>query len=134
MSSGGRDTLAIHIENIQPILSVRNMSVSRAFYVDILGFNEAEWGDDNFTSLQRDNCGIYLCKGEQGNAGTWVWVGFDGDIVALYDQLKAKGVTIRQPPTNHSWALEMQVEDPDGHVLRFGTEPNENEPFADKKP
>jgi len=27
------------------------------------------------------------------------------------------------PLTNHSWALEFQVEDPDGNVLRFGSEP-----------
>jgi hypothetical protein len=24
---------------------------------------------------------------------------------------------------NRPWAYEMQVEDPDGHVLRFGSEP-----------
>jgi len=70
----------IHIENIQPILSVKDMNISRAFYVEILGFKEADWGDDNFTSISRDDCGVYLCKGEQGNPGTWIWVGFDGDI------------------------------------------------------
>jgi hypothetical protein len=26
----------------------------------------------------------------------------------------------------------MQVEDPDGHVLQFGTAPNYNEPFVDE--
>lgn len=132
MASTRNEKLSFHIENIQPILSVKDMNVSRAFYVDILGFKEAEWGDDNFTSVSRDKSGIYLCKGEQGNPGMWVWIGFDGDIFSLHNQLKAKGVTIHLPPTNHSWALEMQVEDPDGHVLRFGTDPNENEPFVDK--
>jgi len=47
-------TLPIHIENIQPILSVKDMTVSRAFYKDILGFEEADWGNDNFTSISRD--------------------------------------------------------------------------------
>src|SRR6476659_10124117 len=119
----------IKIENIQPILSVKDMNQSRAFYVNILGFKEADWGNDNFTCISRDNCGIYLCRSEQGFPGTWIWVGFDGDIFSLYEELKEKGVTIRQPPTNHSWAMEMQIEDPDGHVLRLGTDPNENEPF-----
>ncbi len=120
--------LDIHIENIQPILSVKDIAVSREFYVNKLGFEEAEWGDNNFTSISRDNCSIYLCRGEQGNPGTWIWVGFDGDIFSLYNELREKGVTIRQPPVNHSWALEMQIEDPDGHVLRFGTDPV-GEPF-----
>jgi hypothetical protein len=29
-------------------------------------------------------------------------------------------------------ALEMHVEDPDGHVLRFGTDPDYNKPFLDQ--
>ena len=123
--------LPFRIENIQPILSVKDMAVSRAFYKDILGFDEADWGSDDFTSISRDKSGIYLCRDGQGNAGTWIWVGFDGDIFALYNELKSKGVKIKQPPLNYSWALELHVEDPDGHTLRFGTEPNYNEPFLD---
>jgi predicted enzyme related to lactoylglutathione lyase len=37
--------------------------------------------------------------------------------------LKARGVKILLEPTNFPWALEFQVEDPDGNVLRFGSEP-----------
>jgi predicted lactoylglutathione lyase len=118
----------IRIENIQPILSVKDIVVSREFYINKLGFEEAEWGDNNFTSISRDNCGIYLCRGEQGNPGTWIWIGFDGDIFSLYNELKEKGVAIRQPPISHPWAMELQIEDPDGHVLRFGTDPV-SEPF-----
>jgi len=127
-----QDKLQYRIEGIQPILSVKDMHVSRHFYKDILGFEEAGWGTDDFTSVNRDNSGIYLCKGGQGNPGTWLWVGFDGNIIQLHEQLKAKGVTIKQPPVNYSWALEMHVEDPDGHVLRFGTDPDYNKPFLDQ--
>lgn len=125
------DKFDIRLEGIQAILRVSDMSVSRNFYVGILGFKEAPWGDDNFTSVNRDSGGIYLCRGAQGNPGTWIWVGFDGDIFHLYDELNARGVKIRQAPVNYSWALEMQVEDPDGHVLRFGTDPDPEKPFAD---
>jgi len=124
---------SLRIENIQPILSVKDMSATRTFYKDILGFTEVDWGTDDFTSFNRDNAGIYVCRNGQGNAGTWIWVGFDGDIFKLYEELKAHGVKIKLPPTNYSWALEMHIEDPDGHVLRFGTDPNENEPFRDKE-
>jgi len=123
MSSVHVTISAFRIENITPILSVKDMNASRKFYKDILGFSEEDWGDDNFTCISKDKKSIYLCKGEQGNTGTWIWVGFDGDIFSLYSGLQSKGVVIRQPPTNYPWALEMQVEDPDGHVLRFGTDP-----------
>lgn len=121
------------LECINPILNIKDMAASRAFYVTLLGFKEAEWGDDTFTSINRDNTSLYLCKGAQGQPGMWIWMGFDGDIFALYEEFKAKGITIRQPPTNYSWALEMQVEDPDGHVLRFGTDPDASQPFLDKQ-
>ena len=126
------EKLFIRIEGIQPILSVTDMNASRHFYKDILGFKEAEWGTDEFTSMNKDNGGIYLCHGGQGNKGTWIWVGFDGNIFELHEQLKAKGVVIKQVPVNYSWALEMHVEDPDGHILRFGTDPDYTKPFADQ--
>jgi catechol 2,3-dioxygenase-like lactoylglutathione lyase family enzyme len=126
------DNQHFRIENITPILNVSDMNQSLAFYIDILGFKKADWGDDNFTSINRDNTGLYLCKGGQGASGTWVWIGFDGDIFALYQTLQSKGVAIKLPPTNFSWAYEMQVEDPDGHILRLGTDPNDKEPFADR--
>ncbi|HMV09422.1 MAG TPA: glyoxalase superfamily protein [Cyclobacteriaceae bacterium] len=120
------------IENIAPILYVSDMEKSLAFYVDILGFKKADWGDDNFTSINRDNTGLYLCKGAQGVPGTWVWLGFDGDITELNETLKSRGVIIKLPPTNFSWAYEMQIQDPDGHVLRLGTDPDNQKPFADR--
>jgi predicted lactoylglutathione lyase len=127
-----KDNLNFRVENVTPILNVCDISKSLEFYVDLLGFKNAEWGDDNFTSINRDNTGIYLCKGHQGALGTWIWIGFDGDIFHLHEKLKSKGVKIKHPPTNFSWAYELQVEDPDGHVIRFGTDPNYKEPFADK--
>jgi predicted enzyme related to lactoylglutathione lyase len=125
--------LPIRVECIQPILSVSDMQASKKFYVDVLGFTNAPWGDDNFTSVNRDNAGIYLCKGGQGNPGTWIWIGFDGDIYALYERLKNNGIAIVQPPTNYSWALEMSIKDPDGHVLRLGKEPDPSKPFMDQE-
>jgi len=126
------NSLGFRLENVTPILNVKDMSLSLAFYVGILGFKNAEWGDDNFTSINRDNTGLYLCKGGQGVSGTWIWIGFDGDIFSLYQKLKTEGVRIKLPPTNFSWAYEMQIEDPDGHVLRLGTDPNDKEPFVNK--
>jgi len=94
------------------------------FYVDLLGFQNASWGNDDFTCVVRDKAGIYLCRGGQGLGKAWVWIGVE-DAEKLHAELKAKGVAVRMPPTNYPWALEMHVEDPDGNVLRLGSEPKE---------
>jgi hypothetical protein len=55
-----------------------------------------------------------------------VWI--DGvDVEKVYDEFRASGAMIRHQPTNYPWALEMQVEDPDGNVLRIGSDPKKDE-------
>jgi hypothetical protein len=45
------------------------------------------------------------------------------DVDALRDALAANGSTIRNGPSNYPWgARELQVEDPDGNVIRFGSD------------
>lgn len=51
-------------------------------------------------------------------------------FAALHEEYKTAGATIRHAPENYPWAYEMKVEDPDGHVLRFGSEPRTDMPFA----
>jgi len=117
-------------EGAEPILSVRDMAASVRYYVDVLGFTNADWGTEVFTAVTRDTAGIYLCQGGQGRPGTWVWVGVE-DVGRLYEEYKASGAKIRTAPENYQWAYEMKVEDPDGHVLRFGSDPLPDLPFAD---
>ena len=116
-------------ENSAPILKVADMPASVRYYVEVLGFKNADWGNDDFTSVNRDRAGIYLCRGGQGQTGTWVWIGVE-DVQGLYEEYQASGAKIRHAPRNYPWALEMKVEDPDGHVLRFGSEPKAGLPFA----
>jgi catechol 2,3-dioxygenase-like lactoylglutathione lyase family enzyme len=118
-------------ERAEPILSVSDMTASLRYYVDVLGFTAAAWGTADFTAVSRDAAGLYLCQGQQGRAGTWVWIGVE-DVEALYDEYRRSGATIRRTPENHSWAYEMQVEDPDGHVLRFGSEPRSDLPLMEQ--
>src|SRR5207248_4484716 len=65
--------------------------------------------------------GLYLCRASQGHAGSWVWIGV-GDVRALYRAYRDRGAIIRQAPKNEPWGLEMRIEDPDGNVLRFGSD------------
>ena len=119
----------VRFEHAEPILSVRDMAASLKYYVDVLGFKNADWGGDEFTHVSRDGAGIYLSQGEQGHPGTWVWVGVE-DVAALFEEYKASGAKIRTPPQNYPWAYEMTVSDADGHVLRVGSEPRDDQPFV----
>jgi len=112
----------VQFETSAPILRIENMAASLHFYIDLLGFSNANWGTDDFTHITRDRAGMYLCRAGQGRGGAWAWIGVE-DVEKLHDEYKSRGVTIRLPPTNYPWALEMQVEDPDGNVLRLGSDP-----------
>jgi catechol 2,3-dioxygenase-like lactoylglutathione lyase family enzyme len=122
----------IGVECIIPILSVRSLPASIRYYVDVLGF-KVDWGGNDpsiMASVSRDGHAIMLCEGEQGHPGTWIWIGVE-NIDPLFEQLSASGLNFRLKPTNYSWAYEMRIEDPDGHVLRFGSEPKTDRPFSD---
>lgn len=120
------DIAAVRFECSSPILRVENMPAAVDFYVNKLGFKNAPWGTDEFTSVNRDRAGIYLCKGAQGRGAAWAWVGVE-DARKLHEEYLARGVPVKMAPTKYPWALEMHVEDPDGNVLRFGSEPLEGE-------
>ena len=111
---------------VTPVLRVRDVAASRDYYVRSLGF-QVNFENEDFVSVSRGKCCLFLCQGDQGNPGAWVWI--DGkDVDALYEEYKGSGAKIRHPPTNYSWALEMQVEDLDGNILRLGSDPREDEP------
>ena len=115
-------------ECANPILNVSDMTRSLRYYVDVLGFTNAEWGGDDFTLVTRDGAGIYLSEGDQGHSGTWVWIGVE-DVAALHEEYSARGATVLESPRNFPWAYEMKIGDPDGHVLRFGSDPRDDVPL-----
>jgi catechol 2,3-dioxygenase-like lactoylglutathione lyase family enzyme len=126
---------ANRFESAVPILSVKNVPASIAYYVDKLGFTkEWDWGSPpTFACVYRDNVRIFFCQDAQGAPGMWVSV-FVHDVDALHEDYKRRGATIRQAPTNFPWGVrEMNVEDPDGHRLRLGSDatgPWEGTPLA----
>ena len=118
-------------ECIIPILRVENLTASLRFYTGMLGF-QIDWGGQDgseMASVSRDGKALMLSEGDQGNPGTWVWVGVS-DIEPLFGELRSKDVTFLESPTNYPWAYEMKIQDPDGHVLRFGSEPKNCEVAA----
>jgi catechol 2,3-dioxygenase-like lactoylglutathione lyase family enzyme len=110
-----------------PIFRVANLAASLDYYVKALGFT-IDWEYKHLiASVSRDECCIFLSEGDQGNPGSWAWIGV-GDAEALHEEYRSKGAKIRNPPTNYAWAYEMQVEDLDGNVLRLGSDQKEDQP------
>jgi catechol 2,3-dioxygenase-like lactoylglutathione lyase family enzyme len=120
--SSGANRPRTRFEHAHPILCVADLARSVRYYVSVLGFTNADWGSDDFTLVMRDEASIYLSEGDQGQPGTWVWLGVD-DVGALHDEYRQAGAIILHPPQNFPWACEMKVGDLDGHVLRFGSDP-----------
>ncbi|HVE80228.1 MAG TPA: glyoxalase superfamily protein, partial [Gemmatimonadaceae bacterium] len=121
---------AVELEGATPILSVTNIEASLAYYVDALGFG-VQWRQGDFACVRRGAAALMLCGGDQGHAGTWVYVGVS-DADALHDEVRARGAIIRHPPTNYPWgARELHVTDPDGHVLRLGADARPGEPLGE---
>jgi predicted lactoylglutathione lyase len=126
-------TVRIEFGGVTPILRVKDLAASVSYYVSALGF-KVKWGFPEaqksfFASITRGQCNLFLSEGDQGHPGSWVWI--DGkDVDVLYQEFLATGAKIRNPPTNYEWALEMQVEDLDGNILRFGSDPRKDEPFG----
>lgn len=112
-----------------PILRVEKLAASLEYYTKVLGF-QIDWQfAEMIASVSRGRCCIFLCAGDQGNPGSWVWIGVS-DAETLHRELKDRGAKVRHPPTNYKWALEMQIEDLDGNVLRMGSDPKHDQPYG----
>jgi predicted enzyme related to lactoylglutathione lyase len=121
---------AAKFEGVTPILRVQSLPASIDYYLSILGF-KVDWCEPGImASVSRDRCSVMFCEGDQGNPGIWVWIGV-ADIETLFEEYKNNGAKVRQPPTNYPWACEMQIEDPDGHVLRLGSEPKKDQLYGE---
>lgn len=121
------------IENTIPVLAVRDVQVSLRFYCDLLEF-QRDWGGDgemsDIASVSRDDQPIMLQRRKQAGSGC-VWIGVSS-LVSLWNLVRSNAaVHVVQPPTNHRWALEMKIQDPDGNILWFGTDPLTDVPFGE---
>ena len=115
---------------VTPVFRVHDVRASVDYYVNQLGF-KLDWeASPGFASVSRHRCCIFLCEGDQGHPGAWVWIGV-GDAQAVFEECRKRGARVRHAPTNYAWAYEMQVEDPDGNVLRIGSHQKEDQPIGE---
>ncbi len=113
--------MSVTFGRTMPILRVADQERALAFYRDVLGFT-LEWGDQNSASVRRGEAVIMLATGDQGKGEAWLYVGVD-DVDQLRDEIVPKGAVVRTGPANYPWgARELHIEDPEGNVLRFGSD------------
>lgn len=109
-------------EKSNPILYSRDVKRSLSFYTEVLGFDDCwEWGDPtDFGGVVKDGVEIFFCLNDQGHPGTWIAIILD-NVDEYYQQIKGKGAKILVEPVDREWNMrEMLIEDPDGHIIRFG--------------
>lgn len=115
-----------------PILNVASVEASIEHYTSVLGFNKdwdwpAEEEDKTFASISNGEVHVFLAENSQGARPVWIYYNV-GDVDRLHEEYVAAGAVINQEPVDRPWgAREMLVEDLDGHVLRIGGPPSEEE-------
>ena len=100
-------------EGVTPILPVRQLDASIDFYVKVLGFTVNFIGPGEFASVSRDRCCVFLCEGDQGNLGTWVWIGVD-DVEVFLEEDPSEGLRGSASPNQ----LSVGVRDADRRSRR----------------
>lgn len=112
-----------------PVFYVKDVQASIHYYVDVLGFKLNFRGGEWFASVSHGDCTLFLTTDRQSQPRMWIYIGVE-DVRALHAQLVQRGANIRNEPNNFEWALEMQVEDLDGNVLRLGSDPERDQPLG----
>lgn len=105
-----------------PILYSSDVNRSLTYYTEQLKFeNKWAWDEEpSFGGVHMDDVEIFFCKDNQGHPGTWISVIVD-DVDEYYEHIKDCGAKILSTPDTKEWNMrEMLVEDPDGHIIRFG--------------
>lgn len=115
-------TAPVFAEGLTPILHVRDFREAMAYYTEKLLFERLwDWGDPpDFGAVRLGKVEIFFSQGGQGSPGTWLCIFLD-DVDSYYERIKQLGADVMQEPRSMPWGMrEMQVRDPNQHVIRFG--------------
>jgi catechol 2,3-dioxygenase-like lactoylglutathione lyase family enzyme len=111
-----------------PVLASLQIRESRDFYLDALGFSLI-YEDANYLIVRRDEMELHfwLATDRTHPENTSCYIR-GGQVVALYDEYKARNVPRLSPFAVRRWDMkEFYIHDPHGNLLRFGCAPEEIE-------
>ncbi len=110
-----------------PVLEVADVVKSAEFYRDKLGLTPGPfWGDPPcFCIVGRDTVTIALDQsreaGRKPQNQYWAAYIYVEDVDGLAEELRAKDVEIIRGPADQEYGCrEIDVQDPDGHIIGFG--------------
>jgi catechol 2,3-dioxygenase-like lactoylglutathione lyase family enzyme len=104
-----------------PVLHVRDVKASAAFYRDVLGFTW-DFGDDAYAVVWRDNSAIHFVRDEESPRGIHLfqWV---RDVDAYYREILGRGARVASEPADQPYGIrELRVQDLNGVGIVFGQE------------
>ncbi|MEM6668741.1 MAG: glyoxalase superfamily protein [Pseudomonadota bacterium] len=118
-----------------PVLGVKDVSRSIAYYRDKLGFEVAgEWGPEAgplefaIVSFGDITLALDLDEAVLPRSHGWAAYLYVDDVDRLQRALTERGVEIVRPPANAFYGCrDMDVRDLDGHLLAFGQDLNPGE-------
>jgi catechol 2,3-dioxygenase-like lactoylglutathione lyase family enzyme len=102
-----------------PVLHVPDVQAAVGYYRDVLGF-VADFGDDDYAVVWRDNSAIHFVKSDQPPSGVHLfqWV---RDVDACYEEIKQRGAVIAQEPADRPYGIrDFNVRDRNGITVIFG--------------
>jgi uncharacterized glyoxalase superfamily protein PhnB len=122
----------IDVKSIVPILFVRDVAVSAAFFREKLGFEiDFRHGEPPFyASVSRGEACLHLRCVHQPNftelaereVSLILATAEVSDVQGLFAEFSERGVEFAQAPTSQPWGgTDFHVRDPDGNVISFVT-------------
>lgn len=114
----------MNVQHVSPILNVSSLDESFTWFAKLGWRKDWDFGDPpDFGAVTNGDGDIFLCKGGQGNAGTWIYLRLDSPaaVDALHVLARQQQIAITEAPTDMPWnSREILIRHPDGHTLRFG--------------
>ncbi len=126
----------MRLNNLVPMLNVRDISASLEFYGIALGFSivsdpkavdEWKWATIRSGSteimLSETNCETRLEKNIDPHSNTnWpvIFYFYPDNVAELYQHIKESGFAPTELVTTIYGMREFSIQDPDGHMLSFG--------------
>jgi predicted enzyme related to lactoylglutathione lyase len=121
-------------------LQVRNLSASRTFYTELLGFTvDEQFNAPDFVLFDTNSIpfGLSAAKVNLGEApqpgwGMTLWIDCD-QVNALHEKLAAAGATIITPPYDSPFGRALVFADPDGYRITANENPWDRFPLGGRK-